>query len=170
MRPGLGTTLRRLLALLDGEVERVYAEAGVDFRSRYYPVFRALEREGTCTIRALAHRSGLTHSALSQTITEMRRAGLVTVMPGEEDARERNVHLSAKGQRMLTQLQPCWEAIARAADGLDEELEGAMFRVLDGAIAALERHPFFDRIQEATASRPISSRPVSPRPISKKVK
>ncbi|WP_394830210.1 MarR family transcriptional regulator [Pendulispora rubella] len=152
MRSGLGTMLRRLVALLDGDVERVYGNAGLDFRARYYPVFQALSREEACTIRAIALQSGLTHSALSQTITEMRKAGLVTVTPGE-DARERNVELSPKGKLVMAELQPYWEAIAAAADALDAELDGSLFRALEGAADALEQRSFYDRIEAERAAR-----------------
>ncbi|WP_394826079.1 MarR family winged helix-turn-helix transcriptional regulator [Pendulispora albinea] len=142
---GLGTKLRRLVSLLDGDVERIYEHAGVAFRARYYPVYQALEAEGSCTIRALAVRSGLTHSALSQTISEMLGAGLVVVVRGE-DARERKVHLSAKGQRVMAVLQPYWDAISAAALSLDQELEVSLSRALDGAAEALERRSFYERV------------------------
>jgi DNA-binding MarR family transcriptional regulator len=150
MQPGLGTRLRQLVGLLDGDVERIYAWAGVDFRARYYPVYRALSSGETRTIRALAAHSGLTHSALSQTIAEMRRAGLVAVAPGE-DARERKVHLSAKGQRVMALLQPYWEAIASAADALDKELDVSISRALECATEALDRRSFYERIEAELA-------------------
>jgi MarR family transcriptional regulator, organic hydroperoxide resistance regulator len=152
MQPGLGTKLRRLVDLLDGDVERLYARAGVDFRARYYPVYRALSSGEPCSIRALAAHSGLTHSALSQTIAEMRREGLVAVARGGEDARVRNVHLSAKGQRVMVLLKPYWEAIASAADALDKELDISLARALEGATKALEQRSFYERIEAELTS------------------
>jgi DNA-binding MarR family transcriptional regulator len=153
------------VALLDGDVERIYAGAGVDFRARYYPVYQALSSGETCTIRALAAHSGLTHSALSQTIAEMLRAGLVAVVPGE-DARERKVQLSAKGQRVMVSLQPYWEAIASAAEALDKELDIPLSRALEGATEALERRSFHERI-EAELAR-LEKRSTAPRASARK--
>ena len=36
----LGTLLRTLIDALDGDVERAYAQAGLDFRPRFTPVVR----------------------------------------------------------------------------------------------------------------------------------
>ena len=48
---GLGTLLRRLLDLLDGDVQRAYDELGLDYRPRYTPVVVALLDLGPSSIR-----------------------------------------------------------------------------------------------------------------------
>jgi hypothetical protein len=54
---GLGTLMRHVLELLDGDVARVYADLGVpDYRPRYSPVVRALVALGPLSIRDPADR------------------------------------------------------------------------------------------------------------------
>lgn len=142
---GLGTLLRHLVDLLDGDVEAVYREQGLDCRSRFTPVIRHLESAGPSSIRQIALASGLTHSAISQTIAEMLKKGLVESRPGR-DARERIISFTPAGEALLPRLHAIWEAIWAAADDLSEDIGQPLGDVLGRAITAVGRRPFRDRI------------------------
>lgn len=147
MKPGLGTRLRHLLDLLDGDVERLYRESGMDYRPRFTPIVRGLEELGPSTIKKLAAHCGLTHSAVSQTVTEMKRHNLLISSTGA-DARERVIALAAQAKRVLPRLHAQWQATAAAARDLDRELSSPLSEAIDEAIAALERRPFQGRIRK----------------------
>ena len=88
---GLGTRMRHVLEILDGDVARFLADIGLDsYRPRYSPVVRALLARGPLAIRDLAEEMRVTHSAASQTVAQMNRAGFVSLEPGA-DARQRIV-------------------------------------------------------------------------------
>lgn len=142
---GLGTLLRHLIDLLDGDVEQVYREQGLDCRSRFTPVIRHIESAGPSSIRQIAMASGLTHSAISQTITEMLKKGLVESRPGR-DARERIISFTPAGEALLPRLHAIWKAIWAAADDLSEDIGQPLGAVLGRAITAVDRRPFRDRI------------------------
>jgi DNA-binding MarR family transcriptional regulator len=147
--PTLGTLLRHLIELLDGDLEAVYRDAGlVDYRPRYTPVVRALLETGPGPIRDVARRVGISHSAASQTVAQMVRDELLTLEPGT-DARERVVRMTPKLRRMLGRLEQQWAATSAAAARLDEELDHSLNEAVTGAIGALERKPFRKRIAEA---------------------
>ncbi|WP_224242548.1 MarR family winged helix-turn-helix transcriptional regulator [Hyalangium gracile] len=146
--PTLGTLLRHLVETLDDAVEQAYAHAGLDYRPRYTPVVRALLALGPTSLREIAQRAGITHSAVSQTVSQMVARGLVSLQPGK-DARERIVSLTPAAEAMLPALERQWAATNAAAAGLDGELSAPLSRVLREAIAALERRPFSERIDEA---------------------
>jgi DNA-binding MarR family transcriptional regulator len=144
---GLGTRLRHLLDLLDGDLTAVYRESGLSmYRPRYTPVVQALLALGPAPITAIAAHAGLTHSAVSQTVAEMRRRKLVRAARGK-DARERIIALAPAGERLLAALEAQWRATNRAAELLDRELTAPLSTVVDEAIAALERRPFRERIR-----------------------
>lgn len=143
---GLGTKLRRLIALLDGDVQALYDESGLAFRPRFYPVFRQL-MEGPASVGEIAAGANVTQPAATQTVHEMRKAGLVEINRGE-DPRSRLVILSAEGRRLAGELRPVWQAVARAAAALDRELPTPLSATLDEAIGALERTPFRQRIHK----------------------
>ena len=150
-----GTLLRHLSEVLDGAVEDAYGRSGLAYRPRYTPVMRALIEQGPASIRALSRYAGITHSAVSQTVAQMTRQGLVEPLPGK-DGRERIVTLTAKGEAMVPHLQRQWEATAAAARTLDEDLPMPLVELLLQAIAALERRSFGERLNNAVADLPPS--------------
>jgi DNA-binding MarR family transcriptional regulator len=154
----LGTLLRHLLDLLDGDVEAAYAAAGLAWRPRYTPVLRAIMREGDASIRTLSRAIGITHSAVSQTVSQMQRDGLVELKPGA-DARERIVALSSKAEAMIPALQRQWAATNAAADQLDAELAAPLSKIAAEAIDALTHTPFGERIRRAAQALDIPDRP-----------
>jgi DNA-binding MarR family transcriptional regulator len=158
--PTLGTLLRHLIEHLDGAVEANYRAAGLDYRPRYTPVVKALTALGPVSIRALSRQAGISHSAASQTVSQMTREGLVAPQPGR-DGRERIVALTPRAEAMLPAITLQWRAVNAAADTLDAELAVPLSSLLVEAIAALERRSFGARIAQAAAVLPP---PVSPDP------
>jgi DNA-binding MarR family transcriptional regulator len=150
---GLGTLLRHLVDLLDGDVEQVYREQGLDCRSRFTPVIRHLESAGPSSIRQIASASGLTHSAISQTLNEMLKKGLVESRPGR-DARERIISFTPAGEALLPNLHAVWKGIWAAADDLSEDIGQPLGDVLARAITAVDRRPFRDRIMSKMDPEP----------------
>ncbi|SCG36779.1 MarR family winged helix-turn-helix transcriptional regulator [Micromonospora coxensis] len=145
----LGTRLRHLLELLDGDVAAVYADLGLPgFRPRYTPVVRALAAGGPRSIRELAELTGVTHSAASQTVAQMARDGLVTLAPGA-DARQRIVRLTARAESLLPVLDAEWAATATAARRFEAELSYPLSRLVDEALAALGRRSMRQRVTDA---------------------
>ncbi len=143
----LGTQLRRLVDMLDGDVEAAYRRAGLTFRPRYTPIFRALAREGALCIKDVAGLACVSHSAASQTIAQMVREGLVQIDKGN-DGRERLVALTPQALAMVPALERCWAATARAAASLDADLALELEPVLRAAVAALTARPFLDRMAD----------------------
>lgn len=144
----LGSRLRHLLELLDGDVAAVYADLGLpDIRPRFAPVVRTLATSGPCTIRDLAAAIGVTHSAASQTVAEMTRQDLVRLEPGD-DARQRIVHLTERAAQLRPVIDAEMAATDTAAGALDAELPYPLSRLVEEAITALEHHPMRGRIGE----------------------
>ena len=153
---GLGTLLRHLVELLDGDVEAIYREEGLNCRSRFTPVFRHLERHGPSSIRHIAEESGLTHSATSQTVTEMIKAGLAASERGR-DGRERIISLTGAGEALLPELHRLWGAIWAAADELSGDINAPLAGLLKRAIDEVEKRPFLDRIRGNLAPRAVTN-------------
>lgn len=141
-RRTLGTALRRLVELLDGEVSRAYAEAGLDYRATFTPVVRALvAAQGSLSVREIAATGGTSHAAASQTVAQMRRAGLLDPAPAA-DGRERRVQLSAHAHLILPAVTRQWARTEQAVAELDGELGVRLSDVINSAIEILERRPF----------------------------
>ncbi|MGC1212833.1 MAG: MarR family transcriptional regulator [Micromonospora sp.] len=148
-REALGTLLRHVLDLLDGDVATVYADLDLtEYRPRFSPPLRVLVADGPLPIRDLAARVGVTHSAASQTVAQMSRAGLVTLTPGA-DARQRIVTLTDRAYALLPVIEAEWAATTTAMRDLDAELPVPLADELYAVLAALRRRSLRDRIAEA---------------------
>jgi DNA-binding MarR family transcriptional regulator len=146
----VGTLLRHVLELLDGDVAKVYEEQGLsEYRPRFSPVVRALLAEGPLPVRDLAATVGVMHSAASQTAAQMARAGLVTHTPDPRDARRRLIGLTPKAHALLPQIEAEWDATVAAMAELDAELSVPLADVLTEVAEAVRRRPFRERIAAA---------------------
>lgn len=142
----LGTQLRHLLELLDGDVAEVYAELDLGgLRPRFVPVVRVLVADGPMSIREVANAISVTHSAASQTVTQMVNYGLVALEPGA-DARQRIAHLTTKARSLLPVMDAEWAATEAAVAELDAELPFPLTDLVAAALQALQRRSFRDRI------------------------
>jgi DNA-binding MarR family transcriptional regulator len=137
---GLGTLLRLLVTRLDEDVQRVYDSHDLPFRPRFYPLVERL-REGPAGVSDLARAARVSQPAATQTLTELRKRGLVALDAGK-DRRERLARLTPQGEKLAARLAPIWAAAARAAAALEPGLAEALAR----ALAALDRQSFAARI------------------------
>lgn len=138
--------LRRLLDAMDDDIARLYSELDVrGVRPRHTMPLIRLSRRGPMTIRQLAESIEVTHSAMSQTVTALRKEGLVTTRPGA-DARTREVTLTDRGRQLVPFLEAEWRATEEAVAELEAELPYALTRVVRDIEQALARLPFRERI------------------------
>ena len=143
---GIGTQLRRLVEMMDGDLEAIYRLDQPFYTPRYTPVIKALADGGALTIKQIAAQSNISHSAASQTISRLLKEGLVQ-SEVDEDRRSRRVSLTREGAALLPWLQTQWDATQRAADELDGELSHPLSAILAEAIRHLEARAFGDRIK-----------------------
>lgn len=153
---GLGTRLRRLLELLDGDLDGHYDRNLPGYRPRFTPVVRALADGCSLTVNEIARASGVSQPAASQTVALMADAGWLMSSPSE-NRRERKVILTPKALEALPWLEAQWAMTAKAAKALETELSIDLADAIDKAIAALERKSFLARIEAASAPRQSAS-------------
>jgi DNA-binding MarR family transcriptional regulator len=139
--------LFRLLADMDRDIAAVYEVAGQDrVSTRFVGPLITLARRGSLTVKDLAAARQVTHSAMSQTVAAMSRAGLVTLHPGA-DARTREVALTAAARDAMPLLMAEWRATEATVRELDKELSHPLMKAVSEATAALERVPFAERLR-----------------------
>ena len=150
--PTLGTLLRHLIECLDGAVEEAYLRAGIDYKPRYTPIVRALQALGPASIRAISQHAGITHSAASQSVTDMSKRSLLVIAPGV-DARERIISLSPAAEAMLPRVKQQWQITEAAARSLDAELGFSLPEVLQKTLTLLAERSFSERIDAERKKR-----------------
>jgi DNA-binding MarR family transcriptional regulator len=145
----LGVRVRTVLDRMDADVARVLVDLGItDYRPNFSAVIRFVVENGDVTIRDVARGMGLTHSALSQRVAEMRRRGLVELVPGA-DGRERRIRLTDAARALQPALDAEWRTTAAAFDALNSELTASLRQIVDEMEAALDRRSFRERIADA---------------------
>lgn len=130
---------------MEDGIAEAYERMGIEgVRPRFSMAVMFLD-DRAMSIRDLAERCGVTHSAMSQSVSAMRKAGLVESEPGT-DARSRIVSLTPRGKEVASVFWREWYAteaavreVAKEA-GVDLEELGAAMR------AALDRESFADRV------------------------
>ncbi len=143
---GIGTQLRRLIELMDGDLEAIYREEHPFYTPRFTPIIKALAEADGLTIKEIAAQSNISHSAASQTISRIIDEGIVQSAV-DDDRRARLISLTKEGARLLPWLKDQWDATQRAADELDSELSHPLSALLAEAIRHLESRSFAERIK-----------------------
>jgi DNA-binding MarR family transcriptional regulator len=149
LQPTLGTELRGLLELLDGDLEELYSSQGLRYRPRYTPVVRVLEAIGSASIKTISQQSGLSHSAASQTVAQMTKVGLIQIVAGN-DGRERILKATDLLISIMPKLHELWRKTNCAAQELDDELSASLLATVREAIVALKQRSFSQRIASQT--------------------
>jgi DNA-binding MarR family transcriptional regulator len=141
--------LHALLASLDQDIAALYQDAGIDgMRTRFVGPLIALHRFGPQTIRQLADRRGVSHSAMSQTAAAMRRAGFVEDADSDGDRRTRRIRLSPRAEKAVPVMVAEWRATETAVRALDAELPYSLTQVTTDLRTLLDRKPFAERLRE----------------------
>ncbi|WP_321392894.1 helix-turn-helix domain-containing GNAT family N-acetyltransferase [Emcibacter sp.] len=154
---GIGTRLKRMYERLATDAERTYAESGLEFRVRYFPVIYPLSLDDGQTIADLAQKSGLTHSAVSQIVKQLVSLDLVRMKTGM-DARSRIILLSTAGKELVSRLRPIWDDLERAVGIMRSECEADILQALEEMEQALDRKSLYQRIEEMGSRK--KTRPV----------
>jgi DNA-binding MarR family transcriptional regulator len=145
-----GSRLRRLSEYFLMEVNKVYEQQGIPFDASWFPVFYLLSQHQPVSMIEIAEQLEISHSAVSQMITNLKKKGLVKTTPCKEDGRRQLVAFSKKGEEMLQQIRPVWAAITAAMDELVASNKQSQ-QVLAG-IAQIEQSvqikPLSERIKE----------------------
>jgi DNA-binding MarR family transcriptional regulator len=144
--------LRLLMQRMDDEIARVYdgiPDAESLRPSWVFEILR-LDAQGPMTIRQLADSVGRTHSALSQKVAAMARAGLVETRVGR-DGRMREVHLTDRARALVGRMRAEWQATERVLAELEAETPYALSQAVRDLEQALEHKSFYARLTEQLA-------------------
>ncbi|HEX4952809.1 MAG TPA: bifunctional helix-turn-helix transcriptional regulator/GNAT family N-acetyltransferase [Thermoanaerobaculia bacterium] len=143
----LASRLKRLGDRLQQEVSEVYADQGLGFRARWFPVLAALSSSSPLAVSELAASLGLTHTAIAQISREMETDGLVASTDDPLDGRRRLLALTERGSRAVARLTPLWAEIRAATAELVAESGHELLEALTALEARLEQRPLAARLE-----------------------
>jgi DNA-binding MarR family transcriptional regulator len=138
--------MRDIFDRMEVAITEVYAELDiVGVRPRFSMAIMFLEG-GPLSIRELAREVNVTHSAMSQTVTAMRKDGLIRSAPGT-DARNRMIELTPAGRELIEPLRREWYATEAVLAELDAEVPYELGQLIADLRDALDRRSFTERLR-----------------------
>ena len=141
---GIGTRCRRIYEFLSLEMDGVYQSEGIDISIREFPILYCLYHKGPQTIANIQQLSGLSHSAVSQTVKKLATKKLLTLKTGD-DARSKIVAFSKIGEECLEKLIPIWNTAKITMDEVLAECDTNILDAFSDYEAAFKRKSFSDR-------------------------
>lgn len=117
----LGTRLKRLSESFLIDVNKFYTQLNIEFDASWFPIFYLLGRKNKLTIKEIADQLQVSHSAVSQLVTNLQNKGYLDVKTSTSDARAKIVMLSKKGAQRLMQVQPIWLTLQETMKSVVEE-------------------------------------------------
>lgn len=151
----LGSRLRRISDRIMANGADIYREAGVDFEPRWFPVFRFLADHELASVGEIARGIGFTHAAVSQTATQMRRRGVLSITKDPGDERRRNLALTPAGRALLPDLRAVWADIEEAAREIVDHSGVCVLSGLDGMENAMDQESLLVRTRKRRQAREI---------------
>ena len=107
----LASRLKRLGDRLFSEITKVYRGLGLGFEPSWFPIFFLLQRDKSHSVSTIARETGVTDSAVSQLIKQLKEKKLIKIVGSTEDKRAGAICLSPEGERLLENVKPVWQAI-----------------------------------------------------------
>ncbi len=144
----LASRLRRLLGRLTRDGTRVYAELGIEFEVRWFPVLHLLDQCEAQPVTEIARALGLTHPAVAQVTSDLLGRGLLSATPNPADRRQRWLALTARGRRLVIRLLPVWQAFETAGQEVATEGDHDLLAAIAATEAALEHRSLYERISD----------------------
>lgn len=145
----LWRSVRELMERVDSDLARIYESSPdtVGVRTSWVLEILRLDARGPMTIRQLSESVGRTHSASSQKVAAMAKAGLVETTPGS-DARTRRVQLTNRARTLVHRMRAEWVATEEALAELEAETPYPLSKTVADLNAALDRKSFYERLNE----------------------
>lgn len=107
----LGTRLKRISDRFLQEVGLIYQELEIDFEASWFPIFFLLQERDSLSMTDIASAMDVSHSAISQMISSLRKKELIQLVEDPEDARRKKISLTPLGQNLLQKVAPVWTSM-----------------------------------------------------------
>jgi DNA-binding MarR family transcriptional regulator/N-acetylglutamate synthase-like GNAT family acetyltransferase len=138
----LGTRLKRLAERMQGDVQKVAAEAGLPIQPSQYPVLAIIERQGSMTVGQIAEALGTSQPGVTRNVARLVELGLVDLTREGRDQRQKSVSLTPAGEAaMEVSKRAVWPRIDMAVAALCEALSGAFLDQVSAIERALDERP-----------------------------
>lgn len=110
-----GSRFRRIYESMQIGGDKVYKEAGLNFKSSWFPVYYVLSKsKQPQTVMEITNQIAFSHITVNNIIKELDKENLIKIVPNPNDKRSKYISLSDKGLALLSQLEPIWLSFSSA--------------------------------------------------------
>ncbi len=143
------TRFRRISEKLYLDGDKIYQEAGIDFKASWFSVFYTLARsEKPLTIMEIASRIDFSHISVKNVLRELENVELVEIAPNPSDKRSKIVTLSSKGFKKLKDLERLWLPFSKALKSIFDDGHPDLLNILDRIDFEIHRLPIHKRLKQ----------------------
>src|SRR3954470_15746146 len=132
-----GSRLKRLSDTFLNDVNHVYRYHNISFDASWFPVFYILSQKHEVSIKEISNELNVSHSAVSQLITNLQERGLIKSVISKKDARHKAITFTSKGFKLLKKIKPVWNALQQAMEELAND--NAQSKKILEALTAMEK-------------------------------
>ena len=123
----VGSRMKRIGDRFLSEVSKVYKHQSIPFESAWFPIIYILDKKGPLSLTEISNALEISHSAISQMITQLQDKDIVEIIPHETDARVKRICFTFKGQNLLSQVHDVWQALIHTLDDILPKEEQIIF-------------------------------------------
>lgn len=136
------TRFRRISEKLYVDGDKIYREAGIQFKASWFPVYYVLAlAESPLTVLQIAEQIDFSHVTVKNVLRELEREELVSIEINPADKRSKLVSLSLKGQKLIYRLKPLWISISTALKKVFQAGHPDFMNILNRIDRLIEEYP-----------------------------
>ena len=140
--------LRRLSDRLKSEVTMLYQAKGIQFNDSWFLLALMLSNREGVTVKEVSEAFGISHSAISQMASAMKREKLIEGRKDDRDRRRTLLYLTDRGRSAVKALQPIWRAVGNCTEELISETGEDILLAITEMEEQIERKDLFTRVKE----------------------
>lgn len=144
------TRFRRISEHLYLDGDKIYKEAGIDFKASWFSVFYVLTKsEQPLTVMQIAHQIDFSHISVKNVARELQKAELIVIQPNPKDKRSKILFLSPKGKELRKQLEPLWLSFTKALKSTFDSGHPDLLSILDRIDKTAHKFPVNHRVRKS---------------------
>ncbi|SNR46811.1 MarR family winged helix-turn-helix transcriptional regulator [Flavobacterium sp. ov086] len=140
----ISTRLQRLSEQLRKDGALFYKSYGIDFEPKWFPVIYTLHHKGVLSVVEIANEIGYTHPSTISLLKELEKQKLIRSKKDKVDERKRLIVLTAKGQELISQMEPVWGVMTQILSDIADN-QNNLLKAIDEAENKILHQSFLQR-------------------------
>ncbi|MEA3462918.1 MAG: bifunctional helix-turn-helix transcriptional regulator/GNAT family N-acetyltransferase [Bacteroidota bacterium] len=136
------TRFRRISERFYIDGDKIYQEAGINFKASWFPVYYVLAiSESPVTVLQIAEQINFSHITVKNVLRDLEKDELVIIETNPADKRSKLISLTIKGQKLIYRLKPLWISFASALKKLFQSGHPDFLNILNRIDRQIEENP-----------------------------